>query len=135
MFFTKKYNYFSQATRWNHPYLSQSPLKGCFGTSKLTDGFICHRLYKFKKILIPIVRSAFWKFQVSSLNNWRPDAYPLSIHNSLLWRIELSRGYWVENQWIIHSENRDKSHSFVCERTMTSGNIFYQVDLLVQILP
>ena len=31
MFFTKKYNYFSRETRWNHPFLSQTPLKGCFG--------------------------------------------------------------------------------------------------------
>ena len=39
MFFTKKCNYFSRATRWNHPFLSQPPLKGYFGTLKLTDGF------------------------------------------------------------------------------------------------
>ena len=25
MFFTKKFNYFSQETRWNHPFLSQAP--------------------------------------------------------------------------------------------------------------
>ena len=40
MFFTKKYNYFSQETRWNHPFLSQTPLKRCFGSLKLTSGFI-----------------------------------------------------------------------------------------------
>ena len=45
MFFTKKCNYFSRATRWNHPFLSQPPLKGCFGTLKLTDGFYWHWLY------------------------------------------------------------------------------------------
>ena len=45
MFFTKKWNYFSWATRWNHPFLSQLPLKGCFGTLKLTDGFYWHWLY------------------------------------------------------------------------------------------
>ena len=32
MFFTKKCNFFSQATRWNHSILSQSQLKWCFGT-------------------------------------------------------------------------------------------------------
>ena len=45
MFFTKKCNYFSQATRWNQSFLSQSPLKGCFGTLKLTDGIYWHWLY------------------------------------------------------------------------------------------
>ena len=35
MFFTKKCNYFSQATRWNHSILSQSQLKWCFGTLNL----------------------------------------------------------------------------------------------------
>ena len=45
MFFTKKYKYFSQATRWNHLFLSPPPLKGCFGTLKLTDRFYWHWLY------------------------------------------------------------------------------------------
>ena len=45
MFFTKTCNYFSQATRWNHQFLSQPPLKGCFGTLKLTDGFYWHWMY------------------------------------------------------------------------------------------
>ena len=35
-FFTKKCNYFSWATRWNHSFLSKPPLKGCFGTLKLS---------------------------------------------------------------------------------------------------
>ena len=35
MFFTKKCNYFSRGTRWNHPFLSQSQWKGCFGTLNL----------------------------------------------------------------------------------------------------
>ena len=42
-FFTKKCNYFSWATRWNHSFLSKPPLKGCFGTLKLISHFICHR--------------------------------------------------------------------------------------------
>ena len=45
MFFTKKCNYFSWPTRWNHSFLSQPPLKGCFGTLKSSGGFIWHRLY------------------------------------------------------------------------------------------
>ena len=40
MFFTEKYNFFSWETRWNHPFLSQSSLKGCFGTIKKWPGFI-----------------------------------------------------------------------------------------------
>ena len=32
MFFTKKCNYFSRATRWNHSFLSQSQYKECFGS-------------------------------------------------------------------------------------------------------
>ena len=48
MFFTKKYNYFSQATRWSHLFLSLPPLKGCFGTLKLTDEFYWHWLYIYK---------------------------------------------------------------------------------------
>ena len=44
MFFTKKYNYFSQETRWNHPFLSQSQRKGCNYSLKLTSDFICRRL-------------------------------------------------------------------------------------------
>ena len=35
MFFTKKCNYFSRGTRWNHPFLSQSQWNGCFGTLNL----------------------------------------------------------------------------------------------------
>ena len=34
MFFTKKYNYFSRETRWNNPFLSQSPLKGMLRHNK-----------------------------------------------------------------------------------------------------
>ena len=45
MFFTKKYNYFSRETRRNHPFLSQSPMKGCNCSLKMTSGFICRRLY------------------------------------------------------------------------------------------
>ena len=37
MFFTKKYNYFSQESRWNYPFLSQPHIKGCFCTLKLGD--------------------------------------------------------------------------------------------------
>ena len=32
MIFTKKCNYFSWGTRWDHPFLSQSQYKGCFGS-------------------------------------------------------------------------------------------------------
>ena len=32
MIFTKKCNYFSRGTRWDHPFLSQSQYKGCFGS-------------------------------------------------------------------------------------------------------
>ena len=39
MFFTKKNNYFSEETRWNHPFYSQAHLKGCFGTLKLSGEF------------------------------------------------------------------------------------------------
>ena len=35
-FFTKKCNYFSWATRWNHSFLSKPPLKGCSDTLKLS---------------------------------------------------------------------------------------------------
>ena len=45
MFFTKKYNYFSRETRWNHPFLYQSQRKGCNCSLKLTSDFICRRLY------------------------------------------------------------------------------------------
>ena len=40
-FFTKKCNYFSWATRWNHSFLSKPPLKGCFGTLKLSGHVLC----------------------------------------------------------------------------------------------
>ena len=45
MFFTKKCNYFSRETRWNHPLLSQPPLKESKSTLKLHYGFISHILY------------------------------------------------------------------------------------------
>ena len=65
MFFTKKYNYFSRATRWNHPFLSQPPLKGCFGTLKLTDGFIwpilyTHKWRKFSSLLKSLIQIYYW---------------------------------------------------------------------------
>ena len=44
-FFTKKCNYFSWATRWNHSFLSKPPLKGCFGTLKLSGEFWLPVLY------------------------------------------------------------------------------------------
>ena len=42
MFFTKKYNYFSQEKKMDQ---SQSPIKGCNCSLKMTSDFICHRLY------------------------------------------------------------------------------------------
>ena len=45
MFFTKKYNYFSRETRWNHPFFSQAHFKGCFGTLKLSGEFWLPVLY------------------------------------------------------------------------------------------
>ena len=47
MFFTKKCNYFSQATRRNHPFLSQSPKKWCFGTLYL---FFSKKIMDFSKL-------------------------------------------------------------------------------------
>ena len=44
-FFTKKCNYFSRATRRNHSFLSKLPLKGCFGTLKLSGHVHCPVLY------------------------------------------------------------------------------------------
>ena len=45
MFFPLKCNYFSWATRWNHSFLSKPPLKGCFGTLKLSGHVLCPVLY------------------------------------------------------------------------------------------
>ena len=55
MFFTKKCNYFSQETRWNHPFLSQSQRKGCNCSLKLTSDFICRRLYVQKRKTLKIL--------------------------------------------------------------------------------
>ena len=52
MFFTKKCNYFSRATRRNHSFLSKLPLKGCFGTLKLSGHVHCPVLYKLEGSLV-----------------------------------------------------------------------------------
>ena len=41
MFLTKKYNYFSQETRWNHSFLSHSSLKGVLAQKRKAARFDC----------------------------------------------------------------------------------------------
>ena len=68
MFFTKKYNYFSCETRWNHPILSQSPLKGYFGTIKKSSQVWLPVLYvKYFVEFIWIQWKLFWCWWSHSL--------------------------------------------------------------------
>ena len=66
-FFTKNCNYFSWATRWNHSFLSKPPLKGCFGTLKLSGHvhqpvLYCHRILtmQHKKFIVTYIFLVFF---------------------------------------------------------------------------
>ena len=68
MFFTKKYNYFSRETRWNHPFLSQTPLK-VFWPIKVE-----RRIYltdtvtlKMRDFLMICLKQIMWAFSMINL--------------------------------------------------------------------
>ena len=74
MFFTKKYNYFSQESRWTYPFLSQPPIKGCFGTLRLGDEVWWPVLYNLNSLHIVqwLIKSYKYRDQLGGfLKNFR----------------------------------------------------------------
>ena len=77
MFFTKKCNYFSQATRWNHSFLSQSHLKWCSGTlnsyfyQKNNGHFQTQLLNFIQTAKTPLVLGLRQKWMIPSCSPWK----------------------------------------------------------------
>ena len=69
IFYTKKCNYFSRATRRNHSFLSKPQLKGCSDTLKLSGHVHCPVLY-FMKYFKRIGKKERFSCNKNTNRNW-----------------------------------------------------------------